>query len=207
MVLGTISPEGMDDNTLRELAMATAAHEPEETVLRSFARMKDPVFASKSRFDYYNGRSHRNPPFMEKALAEIPVLQKSPQYAGQILSWDQGQLLHGLGRYEEAIKAYRTSNKEPDASWQIARCPEGLKRFPEAIKTYQDLESIGGGTASRAAMEIANVHLPSVDKGKEVDQLRLVLRRYPKSGESSEAHTRLERYGVKIIGGEAEARK
>ncbi len=207
MVLASISPEGMDDQTLRDLAFAAAAQEPEDAVLRYFSRMKDPVFASKSRFDYYNGRSHRNPPFMEKALAEIPGLQKSPQYAGQVLSWDQGQLLHGLGRYEEAIKAYRSSNKEPDASWQIARCLEGLKRFPEAIKTYQELESVGGGTASRAAMEIANVHLRSGDKGKEVDQLRLVLRRYPKSGESSEAHTRLERYGVKIIGGEAEAQK
>ncbi len=56
-------------------------------------------------------------------------------------------------------------------------------------------------------MEIADVHLHSGDKGKEVDQLRVILRRYPKSKESSEAHTRLERYGVKITGGEAEAIK
>jgi tetratricopeptide (TPR) repeat protein len=207
VVLATISPEGMDDQALRDLAFAAAAHEPEDGVLRYFSRMKDPVFAAKSRFDYYRDRSHRNNPFKEKALAEIPVLQKSPQYAEQVLSWEQGQLLHGLGRYEEAIKAYRASNKEPDASWEIGQCLEGLKRFPEAIKTYQELESVGGGTASRAALEIANVYLRGGDKGKEVDQLRLVLRRYPKSPQSSEAHTRLERYGVKLIGGEAEAQK
>ena len=34
---------------------------------------------------------------------------------------------------------------------------------------------------------------------------RLVLKRYPKSGESSEAHNRLESYGVALTGGEAEA--
>ena len=206
-VLASIRPEGMDDETLRDLAMTTAGFEPEEAVLRYFSRMKDPVFATKSRFDYYKSRSHRNPPFMEKALAEIPALQKVPQYAGQALTWDQASLLHGLGRFEEAIKAYRASNKEPAASWEISQCLRSLKRFPEAIKTLQELESVGGDTASRAALEIANVHLSSGDKGKEVDQLRLVLRRYPKSGQSSEAHTRLERYGVALIGGEAEALK
>ena len=43
------------------------------------------------------------------------------------------------------------------------------------------------------------------DKAREVEQLQLVLRRYPKSGQSSTAHQRLESYGVKIMGGEAKA--
>jgi len=38
-----------------------------------------------------------------------------------------------------------------------------------------------------------------------VDQLRIVLRRYPESGESSEAHRTLENYGVALIGGQSEA--
>ena len=52
---------------------------------------------------------------------------------------------------------------------------------------------------------MADIYRISGDKGKEVTQLRSVLRRYPKSGESSEAHNRLESYGVALIGGEAEA--
>jgi len=32
-----------------------------------------------------------------------------------------------------------------------------------------------------------------------------VLKRYPKSGESSTAHNRLEAYGVPLVGGEASA--
>jgi len=52
---------------------------------------------------------------------------------------------------------------------------------------------------------VADIYRISGDKGKEVDQLRVVLRRYPKSGESSVAHERLEGYGVKLVGGEAEA--
>jgi hypothetical protein len=38
-----------------------------------------------------------------------------------------------------------------------------------------------------------------------VKQLRAVLKRYPKSGESSQAHNRLEAYGVPLVGGESEA--
>ena len=52
---------------------------------------------------------------------------------------------------------------------------------------------------------MADIYRISGDKGKEVTQLRLVLVRYPKSGQSSEAHNRLESYGVALTGGEAEA--
>ena len=47
----------------------------------------------------------------------------------------------------------------------------------------------------------------SGDKGREVGQLRTVLKRYPKSGESSQAHNRLESYGVALTGGESETDK
>jgi hypothetical protein len=69
----------------------------------------------------------------------------------------------------------------------------------------QGLESVGGATASRASLKIADIYRISGNKGKEVQQLRMVLRRYPKSGESSEAHNRLESYGVALTGGESEA--
>ncbi len=59
--------------------------------------------------------------------------------------------------------------------------------------------------APRACYKAADIYRVSGDKGKEVQQLQLVLRRYPKSGESSAAHGRLESYGVKLIGGEATA--
>jgi hypothetical protein len=80
-----------------------------------------------------------------------------------------------------------------------------LKQYPQAIKTVQELESVGGAVASKASLRIADIYRASGDKGKEVQQLRMVLKRYPKSGESSEAHNRLESYGVALSGGEATA--
>lgn len=204
-VMRSVSTDGMTDEEINKLTNFAAYYEPEEFVLRYFARIKDKAFASKSRFDYYNARTHKNKPFMEKALAEIPVLQKAPKYAGQALGLSQARLLQGLGRYEEGIKAYRSANKQPESTWGVTDCMVALKQYPQAVKTVQGLESVGGATASKASFKIAEIYRISGNKGKEVQQLRMVLRRYPKSGESSEAHNRLEKYGVALTGGEATA--
>lgn len=169
-----------------------------------YARMKDKLFAAKCRFDYFKARTHRNRPNAEKALAEIPALKKSPDYAGVELSWAEGQLHQGIGNYEEAIKAYNAANKQPDSTWAVTECYLGMKNYPQAIKTVRELQSVKA-TASRAAFKIADIYRVSGDKGKEVDQLRLVLKQFPKSGESSEAHRRLESYGVALVGGESKA--
>jgi TolA-binding protein len=112
-----------------------------------------------------------------------------------------------LGRIEEAIKAYQAANRQPDTTWVVTDCLVALKRYPEAIKNVQGLESVGGAVAAQVCLKVADILRISGDKAKEIEQLRLVLRRYPKSGESSAAHQRLESYGVKIIGGEAKAEK
>lgn len=204
LVMRSIDLGGMSDEQLRGMGDFAANYEAEEGVLRYFARMKDSNAAAKARFDYYKRRSHRNRPFAEKALAEIPVLQKSPDYAGSDLMWAKGELLREIGEHGEAIKAFRAANREPDTTWAVTDCMIAMKQYPQAIKTVRDLESVSG-QAPRASLKIADIHRISGDKPREVDQLRLVLKRYPKSGESSEAHRRLESYGVALVGGEAEA--
>lgn len=202
-VMRTVPIQGMTDEELRSMGMFAANYLPEEDVLRYFAKIKDKLYAAKTRFDYYMSKSHRNRPFQEKALAEIPALKKSPKYASG-LDWTAAELLHRLGRYDEAIKGYRAANRQPDSTWKITDCLVAMKQYAQAIKTVQDLESVKS-TQAAACFKIADIYRMSGDKGKEVQQLRLVLKRYPKSGESSEAHNRLESYGVALIGGEAEA--
>ncbi len=204
-VMRGLDTKGLSDTELIRYVSFAAGYESEEVILRHLARMKDPLEATKARYDYYKARSHKNPPNMEKALAQIPELRKSPKYAGAQLSWDEATLLDGLRRYEEAIKAYRAANRQPDTTWAVADCLVALKQYPEAIKTLREIESVGGGVAAQASLKIAGVHRASGDKAREVDQLRAVLKRYPKHPQSSEAHRILEGYGVALIGGEAEA--
>jgi TolA-binding protein len=205
-VMRSIKLGDLSDEEINRFASLAANYQPEDQILSYFARMKDSLFATKARFDYYNGRSFRNPPFMEKALAEIPELMKSPKYADGLV-WTKALLLQGLGRYDEAIQAFRAANKQPDSTWEIANCMVALKQFDQAVKTVSELESVGGAVASKASLKVAEIYRVSGDKGREVTQLRSVLRRYPKSPESSEAHNRLESYGLALTGGESEAVK
>ena len=205
-VMRSIKLGELSDEEIKRFAALAADYQPEDQILTHFARMKDQLFATKARFDYYNGRSHRNPPFMEKALAEIPELMKTPKYADGLV-WTKAILLQGLGRHEDAIQAFRAANKQPDSTWEIANCMVALKQYDQAVKTVSELESVGGATASKASFKVADIYRHSGDKGREVTQLRAVLRRYPKSPESSEAHNRLEGYGLALTGGEAEAEK
>ena len=205
-VMRSVKLGELSDEEIKRFAALAANYQPEDQILTHFARMKDQMFATKARFDYYNGRSYRNPPYMEKALAEIPELMKTPKYAEGLI-WTKATLLQGLGRYEDAIQAFRAANKQPDSTWEIANCMVALKQYDQAVKTVSELESVGGATASKASFKVADIYRASGDKGREVSQLRAVLRRYPKSAESSEAHNRLEGYGLALTGGEAEAEK
>lgn len=205
-VIRSLRTDSLTDPEIQRFVTLAANYQTEEEILRHIGRIKDPMLAIKTRFDYYLSKSHKNAPYMEKALAEIPELSKSPQYADG-LTWTKATLLQQLGRHEEAIEAFRTANIQPDSTWEISKCLVALKQYPQAIKTVSELESIGGGVASRASLEVANIYKISGDKANEVSQLRNVLRRYPKTQESAAAHDRLESYGVALVGGESEAKK
>ena len=201
----SVSTEGLSDDDIKRFAMFVSNYEGEDGFLRLIQKCKDSMFAAKSRYDYYWNGGGRNIRDANKALAEIPGLKKDPKYAGQGLVWSEGELLQRLGRHEEAIKAYQAANKQPDTTWAVTDCLIALKQYGEAIKNVQGLESVGGGVAAQAALKVADIYRLAGDKAKEVDQLRVILRRYPKSGESTVAHERLEGYGVKLVGGVAEA--
>ncbi len=205
-VIRSIRTDTLNDQEIQRFIGLAAGDLTEEEILRHAARIKDPMLATKTRFDYFLSKSHKNPPYMEKALAEIPELAKSAQYA-EGLTWTKATLLQNLGRNEEAIEAFRTANKQPDSTFEIANCLVALKQYPQAIQTVSELESVGGSVASAAGLKVADIYKISGDKANEVSQLRTVLRRYPKTKESGAAHDRLESYGVALVGGEAEAKK
>ena len=119
--------------------------------------------------------------------------------------WARATLTQWQGQLDEAIKLYQAANRQPDSTWAVIGCLVSLKRYDQAIKLTRELETIGGDVAASACLKAADIYKASGDKGKEVQQLQLVLRRYPKSGQSSQAHERLESYGVMLIGGEAQA--
>jgi tetratricopeptide (TPR) repeat protein len=186
------------------LASFAAIYEGEDSFLRIIGKIKNSTAASRARFDFYYHQGRNNGDYQKKALAEVPVLSKSPDHAQDVV-WPHAVLRQWQGEYQEAIKLYQASNRQPNSTWAVIDCRVALEQYDQAIKLTRELESLGGDVAASACLKAADIYRTSGDKAKEVQQLQLVLRRYPKSGQSSQAHNRLEGYGVKIIGGESRA--
>ena len=203
-VLTTVKTDGMHNATLRDYANLVARYQGEDAFLRAVGKIKDATFAAKVRFDYYYSKSHRNGENQQKALAEVPVLKKAPEHA-QAIVWPHAQLMQWQGEYEQAIKLYQAANRQPQSTWAIIDCRLAMKQYGKAIDLTKELESLGGGVAAQACLKAADIYRSISDKKKEVQQLQLVVRRYDGTRQASDAHVRLENYGVKIIGGEVEA--
>ena len=140
-------------------------------MLRYIGKIKDSTFAARARFDYYYARAHHNGDFQQKALAEVPVLRKSPEHA-QAIVWAHATLMQWQGKLEEAIKLYQAANRQPDSTWAIIGCLVSLKRYDQAIKLTRELETIGGNVAASACLRAADIYRASGDKAKEVQQLQ-----------------------------------
>lgn len=203
-VLKTVRTNGMDDAVLAQFAGYVVEYEGEDAFLLTVNKIKDKTFAARTRFNYYFSRSHRNGENQKKALAEVPVLSKSPDHAQDIV-WPQATLMQWQGEYEQAIKLYKAANRQPQSAWAIIDCRLAMKQHAKAVQLCEELYGVPA-EAARACFKIADIYRATGDKSKEVQQLQLVLRRHKGTRESSEAHGRLEKYGVKIIGGEAEAK-
>ena len=201
-VLRTVRTGNMNDSELRDFAGFAAQYEGEDAFLRIAARIKDPTVASRTRFDFYYARSPRNGEMQKKALTELPTLKKSPDHAQDVI-WPHATLMQWQGEYEQAIRLFQSANRGVDSTWAVINCHVALKQIDKAIQLTRELESLGGNVAATACLKAADIYRSGGDKKKEVQQLQLVLRRYPKSSQSSQAHDRLEGYGVKIIGGES----
>ncbi len=204
-VLKTVRTQEMDDAALAKFAGYVAEYEGEDAFLLTVNKIKDKTFAARVRFDHYYGKSHRNGDNQKKALSEVAVLSKSPDHA-QAIVWPHAKLMEWQGEYEQAIKLYRAANRQPQSTWAVIDCLVAMKQYAKAVELCNELQVVGGDTAAQACLKAADIHRIAGDKAKEVQQLQLTLRRYPGTKESSQSHQRLEKYGVKIIGGEAEAK-
>lgn len=175
--------------------MAGRFHRTDGALVKEISmRMKD---KDRAR-NHYMGYCHwcRN---SAEGLPYASELTKVDKYAKR--AWSvKGDFLQWTKKYKEAITAYRMADNPPGNLWQIASCQTHLKEYPAAIGQLREIENFFEKERSRAAFEVANVYNRAGDKKRYIASLRAVLKKYPKSGQSSEAHQRLEQLGVRIGG-------
>ena len=203
VILRAIPTKGLTDEELLKLgaALLERGRQTEDVYMAVFNKIKNKTLIAKYFFDHsYHSRKYAN------CIPYLPLLKKSPKYS-QGISWQEAYIYHQVGRYPEAIKAYRAANKQPDSTWGVIQCQILMTDYPKAIATAKGLQMVGGATATRACYQIADIYKLMGQKGKEIEQLRIVLHRHAGTREASGAHQRLEGYGVKLVGGVSKAKE
>jgi len=123
-----------------------------------------------------------------------------PRFAQEAL-YKKAQLFHWTKQYKEAIAAYQQADNPPDNLWGIADCYAKMGKLEQAVAQLREVEAFFKDHAPEAALRIANLYKDAGQPKLRIAALRSVLKKYPESGQSSDAHQQLERLGIKIGGG------
>ena len=190
-----LSLDKMDDNAKHHFGrwMWQKDEKPLVDLYSSFANLE---WGKMELLRYYEWRKdiEKGGKLAEEVAAAYPNSAKEALYM-------KGSILQHHGQCEEAINAYRRSEHHPHDIYRMAECLQRLGKPDSAIAQYRELENFFPNQAPEAALRIAWVHRDAGDQKQFIAALRAVLKKYPKSGQSSTAHQELERLGVKIGGG------
>jgi TolA-binding protein len=145
------------------------------------------------RFYHWGKDAKRGLPVAEQLIGV-------PRFA-QEAHWKKGELLEWSKKYREAITAFQLADNPPDNLWKIAHCYVKLGKLEQAIQQLREVEAFFKDHAPEAALRIAHLFRDADRKKSYIASLRGVMKKYPESHQSSQAHQELERLGIKIGGG------
>lgn len=103
-----------------------------------------------------------------------------------------GYTYRDFGRHKEAIAAFRLWDSFPESYNQMAWCHRALGEFKEAISLY--LQVMGGHEPSApwALLQIGYTYEQAGEKENAIKSWQQVCRKFPKTGQASEAHAYLQ---------------
>ena len=168
-----------------------------EFVRTTCLRTKDKHYGKSALLDFYGSRWGWDP---GSGLPLTDELVKVEEYATKSW-WLKGQFHDSLKEYAKAISAYQNCQNEPTNLWRIAACQKQLQKLDSAVAQVREIENFFPDQAPKAALHVAHLYRDGEVKGKYIQSLRDVLKKYPDSSESKQAHLELEKEGVKIGGG------
>jgi TolA-binding protein len=156
----------------------------------------DPDFGKMEMLQYYYWAHDAN-----EGIPQAEKLLNSPQFASDA-AFIMGEMLYWKKQYAQAITRYQQADNPPANVFRIADCYMKMGKLDSAMASLTEIENFFPKDAPRAALVKANLFRDADQADKRVAALRNVLKKYPKSPESSTAHQELEQLGVKIGGGQ-----
>jgi tetratricopeptide (TPR) repeat protein len=106
-----------------------------------------------------------------------------------------------MNKQDEAIKLYQQVENPPYTLFDIAECYTRKEDHQMALNTWREIENSFPDHGARACWMRAEHYQKMGENKLSVAEARSLLKRYPKSRESSSAHQLLESYGVDTGGG------
>lgn len=170
-------------------------HRDREMVEMICQRMRDADYGRYRLLVYYHWKR-----ITDKGIPLADEVVTVPKYTAEAY-WMKGQLLEYAQKWEEAIAAYKASNREPSSLFRIAECFRRLGKQVQALSQLREIENFFKEQAPEAALRSAWIYRDAKEEKLFIAMLRKIMKKYPRSGQSSQAHLELERLGVKIGGG------
>jgi tetratricopeptide (TPR) repeat protein len=106
-----------------------------------------------------------------------------------------------LKDFKKAIALFYEISNPPRTLWEIQDCYLRWDRLNDACNTLKEIESMFPTQAARAAWTRTSYYHRQKIRPKTIAEARRILKIYPKTRESSQAHQLLERYGIATGGG------
>jgi tetratricopeptide (TPR) repeat protein len=190
---------GADDDTLgRKAALLKSVGRRDE------ARAHYNRFQNQPEGQHQIAYSFREEQKWDQAIAIYQALVSSDAKNGGRWNWELANSYRDAGKFKEAIGVYRLCDNFPEDLKQMAACHRRLGEAKEALVLYQQVMA-HAPSAPAALLEIARTYEEASQKEAAIKAFQQVCKRYPKSGEASTAHARLQD-GYKInvtLGGAA----
>jgi len=136
----------------------------------------------------------------KEGLPLAEEMAKAPTYSQEALRI-KADMLYASKQYEKAIAAYQQCDNPPANLWKIADCYAALGKLENALGQLREVENFFRQHSAEAALRIAGMYKRFGQRDQQIAALRNVLKKYPKSNQSSSAHQELEALGVRIGGG------
>jgi tetratricopeptide (TPR) repeat protein len=135
-----------------------------------------------------------------RELIQTDVAQ-APEY-----HWQIAETLYNANRWKDALAAYRGTERPPTSYYRMAECHRQLKQYPDAILLFQHIAGNYPGSAPDALWRLGLVQEEAGQTEPAIASFKRLCDRYPKTGEASNAHNRLnEKYKIKVtLGGAKE---
>lgn len=186
---------GKADDKEKERMAHTLSNYDEELVMKCYDLMEDVDRGNFLRLKYYRHKED-----IKKGLEIAPKVIQAPDYAS--IGWWYKAELHDMARqWQQALNAYRQSDRPPDSLFRIAEDYMRMGKLENAVTQLREIEKFFEKHNAEAALKVGQYYRRAGKRDEEIASLLHVMKKYPRSGQSRHAHERLEELGVDMRGG------